>query len=92
LLPAAKVDLQEAYDWYAARSARAALLFELAADHALHQVAQNPELSARCDARHRLHRIRRYPYSIIYRIEPGTVLVVAVAHGRRRPGYWRNRK
>ena len=33
-----------------------------------------------------------FPYSLIYSvIEPGTVLIIAVAHQRRRPGYWRKR-
>lgn len=41
----------------------------------------------------RLDRIvlRRFPYALIYRAEPRAVVVVAVAHLRRRPGYWRRR-
>jgi toxin ParE1/3/4 len=33
----------------------------------------------------------RFPYAVVYRIEDQIVLVYAVAHLRRRPGYWRNR-
>lgn len=33
----------------------------------------------------------RFPYSVVYRIEGETVLVFAVAHLRRGPGYWRDR-
>jgi mRNA-degrading endonuclease RelE of RelBE toxin-antitoxin system len=33
----------------------------------------------------------RFPFSVVYRIEEESVLVFAVAHLRRRPGYWRNR-
>ena len=41
-------------------------------------------------------RLRRvlvpgFPYGLIYRAEPDRVLIVAVAHLRRRPGYWRSR-
>jgi len=33
-----------------------------------------------------------YPYSVIYLVEPaGNVLVIAVAHASREPGYWRKR-
>lgn len=32
-----------------------------------------------------------YPYSLIYRDEPGLIRVVAVAHQKRRPGYWKRR-
>jgi toxin ParE1/3/4 len=33
----------------------------------------------------------RFPYLLIYRDEPKQILLVAVAHGARRPGYWRQR-
>ena len=33
----------------------------------------------------------RYPYSLIYRIVAEGVQVIAVAHSRRRPGYWSGR-
>jgi hypothetical protein len=32
-----------------------------------------------------------FPYAILYSIEPGGVLIVAVMHLRREPGYWRSR-
>ena len=34
---------------------------------------------------------RRYPYGILYSVEPGYILIVAVMHCSRKPGYWRNR-
>jgi tRNA(Ile)-lysidine synthase TilS/MesJ len=34
----------------------------------------------------------RFPYAVIYRIaSDGSIRVLAVAHHRRRPGYWRAR-
>jgi hypothetical protein len=36
--------------------------------------------------------IARFPYSIIYRQDPGGIVIVAIAHQRRTPGYWRRRK
>lgn len=35
--------------------------------------------------------LRRFPYSILYAVERGEVIVVAMAHQRRRPGYWEQR-
>jgi plasmid stabilization system protein ParE len=35
--------------------------------------------------------LRRFPYHVVYVEEATAVLVVAVAHNRRRPGYWRRR-
>lgn len=33
----------------------------------------------------------RYPYQVIYREEAGEVIVIAVAHAKRDPEYWRGR-
>lgn len=35
--------------------------------------------------------LHRYPYSIIYRPSRDEIIIVAFAHHRRRPGYWRER-
>jgi toxin ParE1/3/4 len=36
--------------------------------------------------------VRRFPFAIIYRTKDETVYVVAVAHQRRSPNYWRSRR
>ena len=41
-------------------------------------------------------RLRRvlvpgFPYGLLYRAGPQRILIVAVAHLHRRPGYWRSR-
>jgi plasmid stabilization system protein ParE len=35
--------------------------------------------------------VRVFPYSVLYTIEEGYILIVAVMHGKRQPGYWRRR-
>ncbi len=35
--------------------------------------------------------LTRFPYFLIYSFFPDLLRVVAVAHARRRPGYWRSR-
>ena len=60
---------------------------------ALSFVAEAPLASPlwRADRDYRRRRMRRFPYMVVYRIEGGVVLVVAVAHERRTPGYWTER-
>jgi plasmid stabilization system protein ParE len=36
--------------------------------------------------------LRRFPYSLIYAVEPDEVLILAVSHHRRRSGHWRDRE
>jgi plasmid stabilization system protein ParE len=35
---------------------------------------------------------KRFPYTLIFRIKESTVRIIAVAHQRRRPGYWVDRR
>jgi len=35
--------------------------------------------------------VRDFPFSVIYRVEPDGILVLAIAHSGKRPDYWRTR-
>ncbi len=35
--------------------------------------------------------LRRFPYMIVYLVDPDEIFIVAVAHVRRLPGYWTSR-
>ena len=39
----------------------------------------------------RICRARVFPYAVLYTIESDYILIVALAHGKRRPSYWRHR-
>jgi plasmid stabilization system protein ParE len=39
----------------------------------------------------RRYVVKKCPYVLLYRAEGDTVLIVAVAHQSRRPGYWLKR-
>lgn len=54
-------------------------------------IAESPSagLELRPGVRRRI--LRRFPYSILYTSDSGAVLVIAVAHQKRRPGYWHRR-
>lgn len=90
-LPAARSDFDESFDWYAKRSPRAALGFVAAVDQALATIAANPERFAVFDGVHRACPVSRYPFRIVYREVEDRVVVVAVAHAKRRPNYWMDR-
>jgi len=36
--------------------------------------------------------VRRFPYSVIYRHDDKQIFILAIAHQRRHPGYWRYRR
>lgn len=50
-----------------------------------------PEIGTPIDSRYRSLLVHRFPFRIIYRVTPGEIVIVAVAHQSRRPEYWRDR-
>jgi toxin ParE1/3/4 len=51
-----------------------------------------PDLGERLDDKRRRFPLRRFPFGIIFRVDGDTLRILAVAHRRQRPGYWRQRK
>ncbi len=50
-----------------------------------------PELWPKVRRNIRRCRLKRFPYSLIYRADAHEIVVVAVMHHRQRPNYWRSR-
>ena len=89
--PEAAAEVEVALTWYQARSVRAAGSFLKALEEALEAVAAWPERWPLFAEGYRRILLRRFPYAVVYRQISGAIQVHAVAHGRRRPGYWRSR-
>jgi toxin ParE1/3/4 len=50
-----------------------------------------PEIGQQIDFDIRQFVLADFPHSLIYALEPELVWVLAVAHHKRRPGYWKSR-
>jgi plasmid stabilization system protein ParE len=87
----ARVDVLEAYDWYAARSEDAAEAFHDELQVAGQAIQAAPERWASYLFGTRRYLMKRFPYVIVYRITAERIEIIAVAHGRRKPGYWQSR-
>ena len=87
----ASEEVEEHRAWYRERSetAEAAFLREL--DRAVELVLENSERWPKYLAGTRRYVFRRFPFSLVYFVEHETLNVVAIAHSKRRPGYWRKR-
>jgi len=57
----------------------------------IREICENPGAWPAYTARTRRHRSTRFPYAVIYQVLEQEIHVVAIAHGARRPGYWRKR-
>ena len=79
-------------DWYAARSDSVAERFRIAVDRAVARVEAEADALPVHSGPYRWVRVRRFPYLLIFRRKsPEVIVIVAVAHTSRRPGYWRRR-
>ena len=90
--PEAIAEARAAYQWYAERDLSAANAFIAELDHATNQVQSNPERWPVHLHGTRKYLFRRFPYGVVYRVTETAIQVLAVAHGRRRPGYWKARR
>lgn len=89
--PEAEAEYEHALAWYLDRSPQAAERFETAFDEAIGAIGSHPTMFPLCDDIHRFVLLKRYPYSLVYRLDGEAARVVALAHSKRRPGYWTNR-
>ena len=65
--------------------------FRLAVESAIHKIIEAPLQYRVLHAPFRRYLMLNFPYSIIYTIEPDHIRIIAVAHNKRKPGYWLNR-
>jgi len=54
--------------------------------------AAHPKLGTIWKLRTRRVFPRSFPFSVVYRVEPTELVVLAIAHFKRKPTYWRDRK
>jgi plasmid stabilization system protein ParE len=58
---------------------------------AVEYIEEFPELAALGEHSVRRKVLARFPYSILYMIQQGELIILAVAHQSRRPNYWIDR-
>ena len=89
--PEAILEAQAAYRWYRNRSDAAAEAFLSELDRAIELISQSPIRWPIYLHGTRYFLLRRFPFAVVYRELGETLQIVAIAHGRRRPGYWKGR-
>jgi toxin ParE1/3/4 len=88
----AELELVEGAAYYA-REANADIANEFVSEfeRSAKLLADFPKLGATWRGRIRRLPLRRFPYSIVYCLSDSEVRILAVAHQRRRPGFWKGR-
>ena len=91
LHPSALEESEAAAAWYAERDPRVATRFVAELEANFDRILEAPRRWPLYLHDTRRIPFTRFPYVILYRDEPSRILVVAVAHARRKPGYWKGR-
>jgi plasmid stabilization system protein ParE len=86
--PAAAAEVERAQAWYEERSVLAAAGFLQELSRAVQRVRAAPERYPAAEHGTRRILLDQYPFSAFYLVRPEEAFIVAVAHHRRRPGYW----
>ena len=90
--PEARTDFYDAIDWYEKERQGLGAPFISAVQHAISRAAEAPHHGSPMGADIRRVFVDAFPYAVLYSVESTRLLVVAVAHFRRRPGYWKHRR
>lgn len=91
LHPDAWLEFEAADHWYLSRSLDASIAFLTDVYAALENISQAPRRCPKYLHGTRRFVLHRFPFSVVYLDDPDSVTIVAVAHSKRKPGYWKRR-
>ena len=92
--PEALREYESAIDWYADHSI-VAPKFIVAIEETIRKIRRTPAAFARWpgigEQEVRRAVVRRFPFVVVYRVERDGLLIAAITHTSREPGYWLDR-
>jgi len=84
--------LEAAIRWYEKQRHGLGGEFYDAVVRTIAQIIEQPEIGTAVDESTRRILVRRFPYQVVYHLTPTDITIVAVAHSKRRPNYWKGRR
>ncbi len=91
ILPEAEAEIREAFLWYFERSALAADAFRTEVLDCVDELAERADMWSTGEDGIRFRVLAKFPYTVHYDLFGDVATVLAVAHQRRLPGYWKRR-
>jgi plasmid stabilization system protein ParE len=95
ILPEALEEMESAFLFYESQVPRLGLQFLSKVGEGFHRILLNPlawALSQEGSSKTYRCLVRTFPFGLIYKINEKKIIVVAVMHLSRKPGYWKKRK
>lgn len=89
--PEARVEYREAATFYETRRAGLGAAFTLEVEATIARILEAPDRCQLIEQDVRRCLTHTFPFGLLYTAEQNSILIIAVVHLRRRPGYWRSR-
>ena len=89
--PEAGLEFEEAVQFYKQRGRNLGRRFAHEVRGTIQRIAATPRRWRILEEDVRRCLLRVFPYAVLYTIEDDYILIVAIMHGKRQPGYWRHR-
>ena len=94
--PVARAEFFADVEWYDERELGVGARFEIAVREAIDAAVDSPDSWGvwpgwEREPAVRSKRVSGFPYRVVYFVTGEHLAVVAIAHAKRRPGYWRER-
>lgn len=85
-------EFDEAVSWYHQRSAVAARRFNKEVVVVERLLLRQPRIGTHINGlEFRLFPVHGFPYTLVYAATDSEIIIIALTHNRRRPGYWQSR-
>jgi plasmid stabilization system protein ParE len=88
---AARLEFDETATWYDNQRPGLGSAFVMAVDDAISAASETPQRFPTILRDIRRARVRRFPYSVFFRVKADQLIVIAIFHARRDPTIWRRR-
>ena len=89
--PFAEFDIEDAKDWHNIQEENLGNEFIIEIEKSISQMLNNPNQFPKINKGIRKVVIKRFPYSIFYRVISDTIELYAVLHNSRNPILWKHR-
>jgi plasmid stabilization system protein ParE len=90
-MPAARLEIIEAQDWYEKEKAGLGGEFRAEIDHQVQQILVNPLQFPHMLADVHRAKLRRFPCGLFFRLSDEAIYVIACFHSSRNPIIWQRR-
>jgi len=88
ILELAALEIADGQEYYNLQQPKLGDSFKNDVQMAIDNIVSSPELYPQIDDNLRRCVLHRFPYSIFYAIDNETIVILSVAHQRRKPYYW----